>query len=260
MRYAAVVEYRGSEFKGWQSQPGQRTVQGCVEQALSSVANQPISIVTAGRTDSGVHATGQIIHFDSSAERSARAWVMGANGRLPGDVRLSAAQRVGDDFHARFKAFRRSYRYIVFNRNVASAVYRQLVTHEYRDINVPAMQSAAQYLVGEHDYSSFRASGCQAHSPVRTVAQLNVQAQGGWIWIDVVANAFLQHMVRNFAGVLLTIGAGEESVDWARTVLEARDRTKGGITAAPEGLYLTRVEYPSEFGIDMVIPEPVQFW
>jgi tRNA pseudouridine38-40 synthase len=224
------------------------------------VAAQAISVITAGRTDSGVHATGQIIHFDSPVERTERAWVMGANTALPFDIRLRAAQRVSDDFHARFKAIRRSYRYIILNQRIASAVYRQLVIHEYRKIDVPAMQHAAEYLVGENDYSSFRASGCQARSPVRTITSLEVASSGSWIWIDVVANAFLQHMVRNLAGVLLAIGAGEELPEWARTVLEAKDRTKGGVTGRPEGLYLTQVEYPQEFAITMSVPEPVRFW
>ena len=139
-------------------------------------------------------------------------------------------------------------------------MYRQLVTHEYRKIDVLAMQQAAMYLVGENDYSSFRASGCQARSPVRTISRLNVASTGSWIWIDVEANAFLQHMVRNLAGVLLTIGAGEEPVEWARSVLQAKDRTKGGVTGRPEGLYLTQVEYPEEFAITMSVPDPVRFW
>ncbi|HAY45986.1 MAG TPA: tRNA pseudouridine(38-40) synthase TruA [Gammaproteobacteria bacterium] len=259
-RYAAVVEYHGSEFKGWQAQDGERTVQRCVEQALSEVAGDSISIVTAGRTDSGVHATGQVIHFDSPVKRTDRAWVLGSNTALPTDIRLRAAQQVGFDFHARFKAIRRSYRYIVLNQPIASAVYRKLVTHEYRSIDVPAMQQAAMLLVGENDYSSFRAAGCQARSPVRTISKLEVGSAGSWIWIDVVANAFLQHMVRNLAGVLLAIGAGEKPVEWATTVLQAKDRTKGGVTARPEGLYLTKVEYPSGYAINMPIPEPVIFW
>jgi tRNA pseudouridine38-40 synthase len=260
VRYAAVVEYHGSDFKGWQTQGGERTVQRCVEQALSEVACDNISIVTAGRTDSGVHATGQVIHFDSTVERTDRAWVMGSNTVLPSDIRLRAAQRVGDDFHARFKAIRRSYRYILLNQSIASAVYRKLVSHEYRKIDVLAMQQAATLLVGENDYSSFRASGCQARSPVRTITKLEIGAAGSWIWIDVVANAFLQHMVRNLAGVLLAIGAGEKPIEWASTVLQAKDRTKGGVTARPEGLYLTKVEYPPEYEINMSVPEPVNFW
>ena len=260
MRYAALIEYNGTHFKGWQSQREQRTVQGTVEQALSHVADETIQVVTAGRTDTAVHATAQVIHFDSNSQRNERAWVMGANTRLPHDVRIHAAQQVSDEFHARFAALRRSYRYIIYNQRIASALYRNLATHEYRKIELKAMQEAAQALVGEHDFSSFRAAGCQAKSPLRTISRIDLHGQGKWIWFDVHANAFLQHMVRNIAGVLLKIGAGERPVDWVQDLLQVCDRTKGGVTAPPEGLYLTGVGYPEQYGITLDKPSLPTYW
>lgn len=249
-RYAACVEYDGSAFSGWQTQLHDvRTVQEVVEAALSRVANEDIAIVTAGRTDTGVHATHQVIHFDSDAARSEFSWCRGTNRFLDHDVRLIWVNELSTDFHARFGALSRSYRFVIYNAPIASALHRRHVTHEYRELDASKMARAAQCLVGEHDFSAFRAAGCQAHSPVRTVTHLSLNTEGPWIWIDITANAFLQHMVRNIAGSLIEVGSGKRSVDWLAEVLASRDRKLAGITAPPHGLYLVGVTYPSHFSL-----------
>ncbi len=256
MRFALGLEYDGSAFHGWQRQENIRTVQGCLEQALSRVANQPTEVVVAGRTDAGVHASsegldGQVAHFDTPADRSLRAWVLGGNLYLPADVAICWAKAVPDDFHARFSATSRHYRYWIQNSQTRPALNRARVTWDHRPLELEAMAMAARSLVGTHDFSSYRARGCQAKSPIRTLHRLDVMrgSQPGSIVLEVVANAFLQHMVRNLAGVLMTIGAGERPPEWAREVLEQRNRACGGVTAPPNGLYLVGVEYPPEFGI-----------
>lgn len=254
MRIAAGVEYDGSAFCGWQYQDHSPSVQVAVEQALAKVANHPLRVVCAGRTDTGVHAAGQVIHFDTEAERSEFSWVRGANSNLPDSVRLLWAQPVADHFHARFCARRRYYRYVIFNRAIRPAYLHRRVSWDYRPLEVEPMQEAARYLIGEHDFSSYRAVACQAKSPVRTLYQLDIQRRGEFIVLDLNANAFLHHMVRNIAGVLMSIGAGEATPLWAQQVLEQRDRTLGGITATPDGLYFMRVDYPDEF--DLPKPEP----
>lgn len=259
-RYAACVEYDGSGFSGWQTQQhGVRTVQQTVEQALSRVANESTAIVTAGRTDTGVHATHQIIHFETAVARTNFSWCRGTNRFLDHDVRLLWVTEADSEFHARFSAITRSYRFIIYNAPIASALYRKYSTHEFRPLQVERMQEAAAVLVGEHDFSSFRAAGCQAHSPVRTLHSLRLAQQGPWIWFDVTANAFLQHMVRNIAGCLIDIGSGKRDVNWMGEVLEYCDRTKGGITAPPHGLYLTGVGYPAEFDVPSS-ERSVAFW
>ena len=255
MRIAVGVEYDGSRFCGWQLQEdGVRTVQGAVESALGKVANHEVRVICAGRTDTGVHATEQVIHFDSDAARDERAWVFGANANLPKDVVLLWAKPVSDEFHARFSAIRRSYRYVIFTREVRPTFLAGRVTWHHHDLDIERMQQAGNLLLGEHDFSSYRAIACQAKSPVRTLHRLEVSRQGPFIFIDVEANAFLHHMVRNIAGVLMSIGASEKPVEWSREVLEARDRTLGGVTAHPSGLYLTSVGYPEEFGIPQLPP------
>jgi tRNA pseudouridine38-40 synthase len=255
MRIAAGIEYDGSNFCGWQLQKDAvRTVQGEVEAALSKVAAEPIRVHCAGRTDTGVHATEQVIHFDTDAVRDERAWVFGANANLPKDVVLLWARPVSDEFHARFSAVRRAYRYVIFTREVRPTFLAGRVTWHYRDLDIERMQQAGNHLLGEHDFSSYRAVACQAKSPVRTVHSLKVSRSGPYIFIDIEANAFLHHMVRNIAGVLMAIGEGEQPVEWSQEVLEARDRTLGGVTAHPFGLYLTRVGYPDHFGIPQLPP------
>ncbi|NIR29511.1 MAG: tRNA pseudouridine(38-40) synthase TruA [Gammaproteobacteria bacterium] len=249
MRIALGLEYEGTQFAGWETQHRQRTAQACLEQALSRVADRPVRTVCAGRTDSGVHACGQVAHFDTTAQRDMRSWVFGANANLPRDMSVLWAVPVDGEFHARFSARRRWYRYVIFNRAVRPALGRRRVTWECRPLDAERMQQAGRYLVGEHDFSSYRALACQARSPIRTVYELRVARQGALVHIDVSANAFLHHMVRNIAGVLMAVGMGKRPPEWAGEILEARDRTRGGVTAPPEGLYLMRVEYPTTFGL-----------
>jgi tRNA pseudouridine38-40 synthase len=256
MRIALGVEYDGTQFCGWQVQEGVRTVQACIEQALAKVADHPVRVICAGRTDTGVHALGQVIHFDSEAIRNERNWVFGANTRLAKDCSVIWARVVNDDFHARYSAVSRYYRYVIFNRTVRSGVFADRVSWCYRPLDEGRMSEAAHYLIGEHDFSSYRAVACQAKQPVRTVHRLDVVRHGEMIVIDIVANAFLHHMVRNIAGVLMTIGSGEREPVWAQEVLEARDRTLGGVTASPQGLTLMAVEYPETFALPAPGAEP----
>ena len=250
MRYAACVEYDGANFSGWQTQKHDvRTVQETVEAALSKVANHPVSIITAGRTDAKVHATHQVIHFDSDAQRSEFAWCRGTNRFLAHDVRLHWVCPVDHEFHARFGALTRSYRFIINNSPIQSALLRHHATHEYRPLDPEKMALAGESLLGKHDFSSFRAAGCQAHSPIRTMLHFELQAKGDWIWFDVTANAFLQHMVRNIAGSLIDVGCGEREVAWLADVLAQKDRTKAGTTAPPHGLYLVGVDYGDAYSL-----------
>lgn len=255
-RIAMGVEYDGHEYHGWQLQKHTpATVQQVLETAVSRVANENIRVICAGRTDAGVHGSEQVVHFDTQAIRNERAWVYGANANLPKSVCVLWAKPVENDFHARFSARRRRYLYVIFNRQVRPTFLAYRTTWEYRPLNVNLMQAAAKDLVGEHDFNAYRALGCQAKSPVRTVYQLDVFRKGGYVFIDIEANAFLHHMVRNIAGVLMDIGAGKESVSWARQILETRDRTQGGITAPPYGLYLTRVEYEDKYQLPHLSPQ-----
>ncbi|MEK6550194.1 MAG: tRNA pseudouridine(38-40) synthase TruA [Pseudomonadota bacterium] len=249
MRIAAIVEYDGSGFSGWQRQDDVPTVQQSVEEALTRIAAAEIRVVTAGRTDAGVHASAQVIHFDTHVERTPRAWAHGANSYLPPGVAILWAGRVADDFHARYSATGREYRYVILNRSIRPTYLARRVTHEYRPLDVARMQVAARSLVGTHDFTSFRAVECQAKSPVRELRRLEISRQGELVIVHVAANAFLHHMVRNLAGLLMAIGAGEHAPEWARDVLDARDRTVGDITASPDGLYLSRIDYPPAFGI-----------
>ncbi len=254
MRMALGVEYDGSAFSGWQLQDGVRTVQGCVEAALSRVADHPVRVACAGRTDAGVHARGQVIHFDSDAVRTVRSWVFGANANLPREISLLWAQTTSDDFHARFSAVRRRYRYVILNRPVRPTFLAARVSWDYRVLNEKSMTAAAAYLIGEHDFTSYRALACQAKSPVRTLYRLDVTRQDDLLFIDIEANGFLHHMVRNIAGVLMAIGAGERDPQWAQQILEMRDRTVGGVTAPPGGLYFMEVSYPEHFALPLLEP------
>lgn len=251
MRLAACIEYDGSGFSGWQSQEGQavRFVQTELEKALSRVADQKISVVCAGRTDAGVHATNQIIHFDTSAERQERSWILGGNVNLPDDIAVRWVIPVAEEFHARFSARSRSYRYIIDNRWIRPAILRNRVTWHRHELDIQSMQQGAEFLVGTHDFTSYRSLACQARNPVRDLQMLNIHRQGEFVIIDIRANAFLHHMVRNIAGVLMAIGSGEQKPDWAKQVLEARDRSLGGVTAPAAGLYLVNVAYPDEYKI-----------
>ncbi len=252
IKIAAGVEYDGSGFCGWQSQRDVRTVQGAVENALSKVANHAVKVVCAGRTDTGVHASSQVIHFETKARRNMHSWVLGTSANLPKDVCLLWAQPVPDHFHARFSALSRRYRYVILNRLVRPAVLRSRVTWQHKRLNESLMQAASRLLRGEHDFSTFRALACQAKSPIRTIYELDVSRCANYLYIDIHANGFLHHMVRNIVGVLMVIGSGERPVKWVTELLALRDRTKGGVTAPPGGLYLVGVEYEADFDLPSV--------
>ncbi len=246
---AMGIEYHGSAYHGWQSQADESlpTVQAAVERALSMVANEPIKIICAGRTDRGVHGSGQVIHFKTDSERDQRAWLFGSNSNLPRDVRVLWVKPVVNDFHARFSATSREYHYLICNQEVRPALWHDSVAWEYHPCDINAMQEAATHLVGRHDFSAFRGSGCQANSPVRCVEELTLWRDGDIICLKVRANAFLLHMVRNIAGTLIHVGRGMETPNWVASVLESRDRRQAGKTAPGGGLYLTTVVYPERF-------------
>jgi tRNA pseudouridine38-40 synthase len=230
-------------------------VQQRLEEALQVVANEPVEVVCAGRTDTGVHASGQVVHFDTSSQRSERGWLLGANSNLPDDICVTWVQPVPDDFHARFSATSRSYRYRILNRLQRSALYRQRAWWVYEPLSADRMHEAAQRLLGRHDFSAFRAAGCQTSSALREIRHIAVKRNGDWITLEVTANAFLQHMVRNIAGTLAEVGLGDKTAAWAAEVLEGRDRKAGGIAAPPHGLTLVAVDYPETFDI----PAPVTY-
>ncbi len=253
MRWALGVEYDGTHFCGWQQQPGLNTVQGELQLALSNVADAPIEVVCGGRTDAGVHAAGQVVHFDTTIRRSARAWALGANAHLSRQLSVAWAVPVPDFFHARFSAQRRHYRYTFFNRATRSALHAATSTWVAMPLDVVAMQAGALHLIGEHDFSAFRAAECQSRSPIRRVDSLTVQREGPLVHIDIAANAFLHHMVRNIAGLLMSVGRGERRADEVAVLLASRDRRLNAPTAPAEGLCLRRIEYPAAFAL----PDPV---
>lgn len=244
MRIAFGIEYDGSQYHGWQRQRGLHTVQGCVEAAIEKVADHDISVICAGRTDTGVHATNQVIHFDSQAPRTTRSWLYGVNSNLPKDICLRWVKEVDNDFNARFSAKARRYQYVIYNHAIRPAICRSNMTWHYRQLNDKAMHKAAQYLLGEQDFTSFRAVECQSKSPMRYIKEISVTRHNDMVVIDITANAFLHHMVRNIAGVLMTVGASKQKPDWVKDVLLARDRKLGAETAPPYGLYLVDVIYP----------------
>ncbi|WP_051080547.1 tRNA pseudouridine(38-40) synthase TruA [Thioalkalivibrio sp. ALJT] len=246
-RWALGVEYDGRGLLGWQRQKDGPSVQGHLESALGFVANHPVELSCAGRTDAGVHATAQVVHFDSPSRRAPGAWVLGGNSRLPDGIAVTWAQAVPEGFHARFSAFGRRYRYVILNRAVRPALDAGRVSWWRRSLDAERMHQAAQAFVGEHDFTSLRAAACQAKSPLRRVHSLCVQRRGALVVLDIHANAFLHHMVRNIAGVLLAVGDGRMDTDWPQRVLAARDRRASGITAPAGGLYFVHVDYPAEF-------------
>ena len=248
-RVAAIVEYDGTEFAGWQSQEHSASIQDVVQAAISYVAGEPVVAICAGRTDSGVHAVGQVIHFDSTAVRTPRAWVLGANTKLPPTIALQWAGEVTVGFHARHKAIRRSYRYCILNRSARSALQRTRTAWIHRPLDAAAMHAAAQALIGEHDFSAFRSVECQSNTTVRRVERIEVRREGDYLWLEITANAYLHHMVRNIVGTLLAAqGEAEPSAAVAR-VLAGGNRRFAGVTAPAAGLYLWRVEYPPIYGI-----------
>lgn len=249
MRIALGIEYDGTAYNGWQRQRTGIGVQSRVEQALSLIANEAIEICCAGRTDSGVHATGQVAHFDTTSERSDHGWLLGLNSNLPDDINATWVKPVDDSFHSRFSATARSYRYLILNRLARSALNAHRAWWVHQSLDEQIMHASAQVLLGRHNFSAFRAAGCQASTPDREVSSIAVKRQGDWVMLEITANAFLQHMVRNIMGSLLAIGCGDESPDWLISVLDSRDRRHGGIAAPPHGLTLVRVDYPAEFEI-----------
>jgi len=249
MKIAIGLEYSGIAYSGWQRQKHAISVQQHVEKALSKVADKQVTVHCAGRTDTGVHALHQVIHFEVDIDRGSYSWVMGGNSNLPNDIGLLWAKVVDDSFHARFSATSRNYRYIIFNRQARPSINFGYVSWEYRKLDEGSMAEGAMHLVGKHDFSSFRAQACQSKTPVREVTQLQVQRIGEYIIIDITANAFLQHMVRNIVGVLIETGQGIREPSWVAEVLEARNRDVAGITARPDGLYLTEIDYPQRYAI-----------
>jgi tRNA pseudouridine38-40 synthase len=250
-RLACCIEYNGSQFSGWQSQPhlSVDTVQESLEAALASVATKPVKVYCAGRTDTGVHSVGQIVHFDDPVGRSCKNWVFGTNAYLPVEIRVVWAKTVTDQFHARFSARSRRYRYIIANTPIRPALLAGQVTWSRLPLDADQMHAAAQALLGEQDFSAFRAASCQSPTAMRKVTEVTVRRRGHLVLIDIEANAFLHHMVRNIAGSLIAVGAGRHSVQWIGELLAGRDRTVAADTAAPDGLYLVAVRYPDEFDL-----------
>lgn len=243
MRYAIGLEYDGSAFQGWQSQPHGATVQDHLETALSAIAGAAVRATAAGRTDAGVHAVGQVVHFDTHAERPEQAWVRGVNSYLPEAIAVQWVRGVGEDFHARFGALSRSYRYVLVNRPVRPAIERGKAGWYHQPVDAVAMAEAARFLLGEQDFSSFRTSECQAKSPVKTMHRADVMRQGDYVIFDFRASGFLHHMVRNIVAALLRVGAGKQSPAWLQELIAVRDRTRGAPTFPPDGLYFTAAEY-----------------
>jgi len=259
VRIALGLEYDGAAFTGWQTQPNGRGVQDALERALAALAESPIATICAGRTDTGVHALDQVVHFDTNVERPLTAWVRGTNRHLPTTIAVRWARAVGNDFHARYGATRRTYEYWIINDPVRSAMAHGRTGRVFRPLDAAAMQAAAALLVGRHDFTSFRSAECQAASPVRELEHLSVVRFGDLIRVRARANAFLHHMVRNIVGVLVYVGVGRQRPDWAAEVLAARSRAAAAPTFAAAGLYLARVEYDPAFQLPAP-SEPAPAW
>lgn len=257
MRIALGIEYNGTQYFGWQRQRDVKSVQEKLERALSIVANHPIEVQCAGRTDAGVHATGQVVHFDTTASRKIVAWTMGVNANLPDDVTVRWAKEVPDEFHARFSATARRYRYIIFNSPLRPGILSSGVSHYHGELDEQKMHQAAQYLLGENDFTSFRATHCQSRTPWRNMMHINVTRHNQYLVIDIKANAFVHHMVRNIAGSLICVGRGEQKPEWIKELLALKDRKQAGATAKAAGLYLVDVDYPSEFELPSVALGPL---
>jgi tRNA pseudouridine38-40 synthase len=253
-RIALGIEYDGSRFLGWQTQPGGGTVQDALQAALSAVADEPVAVTCAGRTDRGVHARAQVVHFDTAAQRPETAWVRGVNAMLPETVAVLWSREVDAEFHARYRALSRSYRYVLLNRAVRPALAARHAGWFHAPLDVEAMRAAARPLLGEHDFSAFRAADCQAKNPVRTLHALEIERRGERVEFTLRANAWLHHMVRNIVGTLVYVGAGRQPPRWAQQVLESRNRAEGAPTFGPEGLYLDAVEYDAKWGIPTAKP------
>lgn len=248
MRFALGIDYEGTHYRGWQTQQeGVPSIQSTIEDVLSRIADHPVTIHAAGRTDAGVHASGMVAHFDTHAIRGHKSWLLGSNTWLPKDIALRWIHPVSEDFHARFKAVARRYRYIIFNSGQRSSQLAGKVTWHYHPLNFDRMKIAASYLVGQHNFNSFRAVGCQSRNPNRHVHFLHLTKRGSFIILDIQADGFLHHMVRNIAGVLMAIGEGKAEPEWVQELLRVQDRTQGGVTASGSGLYFVDALYPPEF-------------
>jgi tRNA pseudouridine38-40 synthase len=254
MRLAVGVEYDGTGYAGWQTQQSARSVQQVAEAAFSTIAAESVSLICAGRTDAGVHARWQVAHFDTNASRPLRAWLLGANSELPPDVSISWVRPVPMHFHARYSAEARTYRYLILNRGTRSAFAANRAACIFRPLDHERMAEAAAILCGVHDFSAFRSAECQARSPVRRMERITVARQGEWVIIEATANAYLHHMMRNIAGLLIAIGRGYAPPVWAREVLDGRDRKRNAATAPAEGLYFWGVRYAAAFALP-VAPE-----
>lgn len=246
---ALGIEYDGSDYYGWQRQDNVPTVQAFLEDALTKIANEPIAVHCAGRTDAGVHATQQVVNFKTTASRPDKAWFMGTNANLPDAISVKWVTGVPDDFHARFTATARRYRYVILNSRTRPAILAKGLTHWYKPLDANAMHNAAQALLGEQDFTSFRASLCQSNTPFRNVHFCNVARLGEYIVVDIQANAFLHHMVRNIVGSLMVVGSGEAPVSWIGELLSLKDRTQAAATAKPYGLYFVDVIYPEALNV-----------
>lgn len=258
-RIAACIEYCGVNYCGWQYQNDAASVQDQVEKALGRVADQDIRVIAAGRTDTGVHSSGQVIHFDVQNPRSSQAWLRGVNTYLPDDISLIWTHLVDDTFHARFSAKQRSYRYVILNRAVSPSYLHGRVAWHYAPLAIDRMQQAATALCGQHDFSAFRAASCQSKNPQKEVRHIQIEHRDPWLWLDISADGFLHHMVRNIVGTLLRIGEGKETVEWAGELLAGRRRELAAATAVPDGLYFTEVQYEPHFNLPPP-PNPCQFW
>ncbi len=249
MRVVLRLAYEGGDFSGWQTQPAGTAVQDSVQSALARIAGHAAATVCAGRTDAGVHALAQVLHFDTTADRPDSAWVRGVNAHLPAGVAVQACRRVDDGFNARYSALRRSYSYLIYRGEHRHPLYASRAGWSFRELDVARMAAAARDLIGTHDFSSFRSSQCQASTPVRTMEKIEVREHGSLVAVELQANAFLHHMVRNIVGALVWIGMGRRSEQWLGELLVQRDRRRGAPTFAPQGLYLTGVEYPAQYDI-----------
>ncbi|QLB13054.1 tRNA pseudouridine38-40 synthase [Bisgaardia hudsonensis] len=249
MKIALGIEYNGKNYFGWQKQEKVASVQGTLEKAISFVANEPIQVYCAGRTDSGVHGTGQVIHFETTANRPEKAWSFGVNANLPDDIAVTWSKIVDDEFHARFSATARRYRYIIYNYKLRPAILSEGITHYHFPLDHQLMHKAGQFLLGENDFSSFRAAQCQSNTPWRNIHHLNVIRKGYYVIIDIQANAFLHHMVRNIVGSLIEVGVGNQPVEWIDWLLQQKNRELAAPTAKAEGLYLVDVIYPERFAL-----------
>ena len=254
MRVALGIEYNGVGFYGWQAQQGLPTIQDSLQIALSKVANEPIFLHCAGRTDAGVHATGQVVHFDTRAKRHVDAWIFGTNAHLPHSIAVRWSRHVDFHFHARFKATARRYRYIIYNNPIRPAILTHRASWHYYPLDIDRMRVAAKDLIGEQDFSSFRSSQCNSRTPMRNVTDFDIRRSGDFVIIEIEANAFLHHMVRNIVGVLMKIGSGYKDINWMREVLDAKSRRMAAETAPADGLYLINVKYPEPYTFPLTDP------